>query len=193
MEEPMPRLFTGLEIPDAVTDRLLSVRGGLSGARWITPDNYHITLRFIGDIDESMARDVFAVLARVNRAPIPITIEGIAAFGGDRPRALVAKVTPTPDLIELQAEHERLMRRIGLPPEPRKYTPHITLARLRDTSPFELANFLSGIGHLPTMRFEADVFDVFSSRASTGGGPYVVEACYPLYHKVPEQRARITA
>ena len=189
----MPRLFTGLEIPNAVTDRLLSVRGGLSGARWITPDNYHITLRFIGDIDELMARDVFAILARVNRSPIPITIEGIAAFGGDRPRALVAKVTPTPDLMELQAEHERLMRRIGLSPEPRKYTPHITLARLRDTSPFELANFLSGIGHLPPMRFEADIFDVFSSRTSTGGGPYVVEACYPLYQKAREQRARITA
>jgi 2'-5' RNA ligase len=189
----MPRLFTGLDIPDTVTDRLLSVRGGLSGARWITPDHYHITLRFIGDIDESMARDVFAILARVSRGPIPITIEGITAFGGDRPRALVAKVVPSPALMDLQAEQERLMRRVGLQPEPRKYTPHITLARLRDTSPFELANFLSGIGHIPSMRFSIEAFNVFSSRASTGGGPYVVEASYPLYDNAIQESLRIRA
>ena len=189
----MPRLFTGLDIPDTVSDRLLSVRGGLSGARWITPDHYHITLRFIGDIDEQLASDVYAILARVSRQPIPIVVEGITAFGGDRPRALVAKVAPTPALMELQAEHERLMRRVGLPPEPRKYTPHITLARLRDTSPFELANFLSAVGHWPSMRFTAEAFNVFSSRASTGGGPYVVEASYPLFEKPADSRALRTA
>jgi len=189
----MPRLFTGLDLPDTVTDRLLSVRGGLSGARWITPDHYHITLRFIGDIDERIARDVFAVLARVSRRPVPITVEGIAVFGGDRPRALVAKILPSPGLMELQAEQERLMRRVGLQPEPRKYTPHITLARLRDTSPFELANFLGGIGHLPSMQFNSDAFHVFSSRASTGGGPYVVEGSYPLYDNTIEESLRIRA
>lgn len=182
----MPRLFTGLDIPDAVKDRLLSVRGGLAGARWITPDHYHITLRFIGDIEEPLAHDIFVVLARVSRPPIPITIDGITAFGGDRPRALVARVASSSALMDLQAEHERLMRRIGLPPEPRKYTPHITLARLRDTSPFELANFLSGIGHMPSMRFTTETFNVFSSRSSIGGGPYVVEASYPLFEKSTE-------
>lgn len=184
----MPRLFTGLAIPDAVAERLLSVRGGLSGARWITPDNYHITLRFIGDIDEGTASDIYTLLGRVSRDPIPIEIEAITAFGGDRPRALVAKVLPNPALMDLQAEHERLMRRIGLPPEPRKYTPHITLARLRDTSPFELANFLGGLGHIPSMRFMAEAFHVFSSRTSTGGGQYMVEASYPLMGKAGDQR-----
>ena len=189
----MPRLFTGLEIPDSVAEQLMTIRGGLSGARWITPDNYHITLRFIGDIDDGTAHDIYSVLGRVSRAPIPLTIEGITAFGGDRPRALVAKIAPTPALMELQAEHERLMRRIGLPPEPRKFTPHITLARLRDTSPFELANFLSVIGHVPSMQFVAEAFNVFSSRSSTGGGLYVTEAIYPLHQTHYIERARITA
>jgi 2'-5' RNA ligase len=192
-EEPMPRLFTGLEIPDGVAERLMTVRGGLTGARWITPDNYHITLRFIGDIDETTARDIYMILGRVSRDPVPVTVEGITVFGGDRPRALVAKVTPTPALLDLQTEHERLIRRIGLPPEPRKYTPHITLARLRDTSPFELANFLSMIGHLPPMRFVAEAFNVFSSRSSTGGGPYVTEALYPFREKAHDERQRVPA
>ena len=189
----MPRLFTGLDIPQSVAEGLMSIRGGLSGARWITPDNYHITLRFIGDIDDGTAHDIYAILGRVTRAPIPLTIEGITVFGGDRPRALVAKIAPTSALMELQSEHERLMRRIGLPPEPRKYTPHITLARLRDTSPFELANFLSVIGHVPSMRFVADAFNVYSSRSSTGGGLYVTEAIYPFQQRAPAEKARISA
>jgi len=189
----MPRLFTGLDIPESVAEGLMSIRGGLSGARWITPDNYHITLRFIGDIDDGTAHDIYAILGRVTRAPVPLTIEGITVFGGDRPRALVAKIAPTSALMELQSEHERLMRRIGLPPEPRKYTPHITLARLRDTSPFELANFLSVIGHVPSMRFVADAFNVYSSRSSTGGGLYVTEAIYPFQQRVPAEQSRISA
>lgn len=189
----MPRLFTGLAIPDHIADTLSTLRGGLSGARWITADNYHITLRFIGDIDESMARDVFMLLGRVSRTAFPVTIEGISVFGGDRPRALVAKVQPTPQLMELQAEQERLMRRVGLAPEPRKFTPHVTLARLRDTSPFELANYLGMLAHLPSMRFEALSFEVFSSRASVGGGPYVIEASYPLVEARAAIEVRQTA
>ena len=176
----MPRLFTGLELPKTISTTLSMIRGGLHGARWLTPDNYHITLRFLGDIHESMARDALAILGRIERAPFDVQIDGLSAFGGDRPRALVASVTPTPALMELQAEHERLMRRIGLPPEPRKYTPHITLARLRDVSPFQLASFLGSIGHFPPLRFTVEDFAMFSSRASTGGGPYLVEALYPL-------------
>ena len=56
----MPRLFTALEIPASIGDSLAFLRGGLPGARWISPENYHITLRFIGDIDDSLARDIFA-------------------------------------------------------------------------------------------------------------------------------------
>ena len=189
----MPRLFTGLSLPDDIVTVLSSVRGGLAGARWITPENFHITLRFIGDIDESTARDVFLILSRIERAALSITIDGITVFGGDRPRALVAKIIPTSALIELQAEQERLMRRLGLPAETRKFTPHVTLARLRDTSPFELANFLGMISHVPRLTYEADSFEVFSSRASVGGGPYVVEASYPFRDMQTDLLQRRTA
>lgn len=189
----MPRLFTGLSIPDHIIDTLSSIRGGLSGARWITPENFHVTLRFLGDIDDATAHDVFLILSRIQRTIFPITIEGITVFGGDRPRALVAKIVPSPALMELQAEHERLVRRLGLPAETRKFTPHITLARLRDTSPFELANFLGMISHVPRLTFEAESFEVFSSRASVGGGPYVIEASYPLRDTLLETQHRRTA
>ena len=130
----MPRLFTGLEIPPAIVQSLATLRGGLPGARWIDPENYHLTLRFIGDVDDVVAREIAFMLARVRRTGFELRFDGLSAFGGRRPRAVIATIATTPALSELQAEHERLMQRVGLEPEGRKFTPHVTLARLRDST-----------------------------------------------------------
>jgi 2'-5' RNA ligase len=176
----MPRLFTGLEIPLSVAMALAGLRGGLSGARWIDAENYHVTLRFAGDIDARLADDFAHGLEAVRPRRIELVIDALDVFGGDKPRALVALIKPTPPLSALQAEHESIARRAGLPPETRKFTPHVTLARLRGT-PAEAAAFhIAALGRFPVQRFAPTRFVLFSSRASTGGGPYVVEADYPL-------------
>lgn len=176
----MPRLFTGVEIPPDVALSLSMLRGGLPGARWIDAENYHVTLRFIGDVDDMMAHDVASMLDQVKRRAFDLHFEGITSFGGRKPRAVVAAVASEPMLMELQAEQERLMQRIGLEPEGRKYTPHVTLARLRDASSRDVANYLSARGLFRTPAFRVSRFVLFSSRASMGGGPYVVEESYPL-------------
>ena len=176
----MPRLFTGLEIPPEVGRALSLLQGGLPGARWITPDHYHVTLRFIGDIDDVTAQEVDLMLSRVRRPAFDLHFEELTSFGGRKPRAVVAAVAPTPPLLELQAEHERLMQRIGLEPEGRKYTPHVTLARLRESSSRDVAEYLAARGLFRTPAFPVTRFVLFSARASVGGGPYVVEASYPL-------------
>jgi len=176
----MPRLFTGLEIPPDIGRTLSSLRGGLPGARWIDPENYHLTLRFIGDIDGASANEIAAMLFRVNRKPFEVTLRGLSSFGGKKPRAVVASVEPSGPLVELQGELERLMRRCGLDPEGRKFTPHVTLARLRDASNQDVADYLSVRGYFPARAFTAERFVLFSSRASVGGGPYVVEDSYAL-------------
>jgi RNA 2',3'-cyclic 3'-phosphodiesterase len=177
----LPRLFTGLEIPADIALALSQYRGGLPGARWVEPENYHVTLRFIGDIDDAFARDVYSILGEGRRrGTIPVSLDRLATFGGDRPRALFARVEPTPDLQDLQAEQERLMRRVGLAPERRKFTPHVTLARLRDTSPIDAAHYIATHGHFPKLTFTAQRYVLYSARESTGGGPYLVEAAYPL-------------
>ena len=176
----MPRLFTGVEIPPDIGQALAMLRGGLPGARWITPENYHLTLRFIGDVDDLIAQEVALMLGRVRRAAFDLHLEGLTSFGGRRPRAVVANVAPAQALLEVQAEHERLMQRIGLEPEGRKYMPHITLARLRDSSSLDVADYLSARGYFRTAAFPVSRFVLFSSRNSVGGGPYVVEASYPL-------------
>jgi 2'-5' RNA ligase len=176
----MPRLFTGLEIPDDVRQSLSMLRGGLHGARWIDPENYHLTLRFIGDVDDVIAREVTFMLGRVRRGGFQLQLDGVSSFGGRKPRAVVATVAPSPQMMELQAEHERLMQRIGIEPEGRKFTPHVTLARLRDTPAHEVAEYLSARGGYRSAPFMVSNFVLFSSRASVGGGPYVIEAAYPL-------------
>jgi 2'-5' RNA ligase len=177
----MPRLFTGLEIPPDVSRDLASYRGGLPGARWVDPENYHITLRFIGDIDHATARDIFSMLADGRRrGPVTVTFDSLASFGGERPRAVFARAVPTNDLQDLQQEQELLVRRVGLPPEKRKFHPHVTLARLRDASPIDVAGYIATRGQFPKLAFTAERFVLFSARDSVGGGPYVVEAAYPL-------------
>jgi len=176
----MPRLFTALQIPSELAAELAALRGGLSGARWIDPESYHITLRFIGDIDDATARDVFQELTQIRRPAFTVAIDRLSAFGGAKPRALVARAQPTQPLLELQAEQERLMRRIGLAPELRKFTPHVTLARLRSVSALEAAAFLGMLGLFREREFVADRFVLLSARALVGGGPYVLEAAYPL-------------
>src|SRR5512136_3019959 len=176
----MPRLFTGLEIPAEIGQSLSFLRGGLPGARWIDPENYHVTLRFIGDIDDHIANEVAHSLVSVRRRPFDVSLKALSSFGGNKPRAVVAAIAPSRPLMELQAELERLMQRVGLDPEGRKYTPHVTLARLRDSSPMQVAEYLATRALLRAPPFKVSRFVLFSSRASVGGGPYLVEAAYPL-------------
>jgi 2'-5' RNA ligase len=176
----MPRLFTGLELPDAVVGQLALMRGGIVGARWLEPEDYHITLRFIGDIDARTARDIDETLGDIRRPEALVRFEGLSWFGGDKPRAIVAKVKAEPALMDLQAEQERRLRRIGIEPETRKYTPHVTLARLRGASQTAVAGYLALRGALVADSFAAERFVLYSAREGSGGGPYVVEAAYPL-------------
>jgi 2'-5' RNA ligase len=116
----------------------------------------------------------------VRRRPFSVRLRGLTALGTRKPHAVVAEVEPATPLMELQAEHERLMQRIGLPAEGRKYTPHVTLARLRSGNPRDIAEYLSVRGGFMADTFEVDRFVLFSSRDSIGGGPYVVEQTYDL-------------
>jgi 2'-5' RNA ligase len=90
----MPRLFTALELPPPVAAQLSLLRGGVPGARWVDPANYHVTLRFIGDVDERVAADVVDALARVTRPGFTLALEGVGAFGSRKPHAVFAGVKP---------------------------------------------------------------------------------------------------
>jgi len=177
----MPRLFVGLELPEMVRVRLGMVRGPLPGARWIDPEDMHITLRFAGDIDNRQADELVGFLDGIATTPFEVMIREVGAFGGREPRSVHAGVEPSEDLDLLQRAVERACRSAGLPPEPRAFKPHVTLARLRGTKPDLVARFLGSRGSLAIGPITVDRFVLFSSRPRVGGGPYVVENVFPFY------------
>lgn len=177
----MPRLFTGVELPDDVAQELSIMRGGIEGARWIDPESYHVTLRFVGDIPERMAHDLTDELARVVAMPaFKICLSRMGVFGTKKPHSLYARVEESPDLRRLQAMHERVCQSLGLSPESRKFIPHVTLARLRNADQRQCIDFAHNHNLYRSRSFEVDSFTLFSARASRGGGPYGREEVYPL-------------
>ena len=177
----MPRLFTALEIPRNAALSLSLLRGGLPGARWIDVENYHITLRFIGDIDGRTADEVVDRLDRIDRPEFQLNLTGMGSFGSKKPHSIWAGVSPSPEMNALQAEIERICQRIGLPPDPRKFMPHVTLARLRSSRLDDVVHYLSGRGNFRTSPFTVGRFVLMSSKESVGGGPYIVEEAFPLH------------
>jgi RNA 2',3'-cyclic 3'-phosphodiesterase len=176
----MPRLFTALEIPRNAAMSLSLLRGGLPGARWIDVENYHITLRFIGDVDGRTADEIVDRLDRIDRPEFSLTLNSIGSFGSKKPHSIWAGVSAAPELYALQGEIERICQRIGLPPDPRKFTPHVTLARLKASRVEDVVHYLGGRGDFHTMPFRIGRFVLLSSRESVGGGPYLTEEIFPL-------------
>ncbi|MFJ6326480.1 MULTISPECIES: RNA 2',3'-cyclic phosphodiesterase [unclassified Rhizobium] len=177
----MPRLFTALEIPRNAAMSLSLLRGGLPGARWIDVENYHITLRFIGDVDGRTADEIVDRLDRIDRPEFQLRLEGIGSFGSKKPHSVWAGVSQSPDMFALQGEIERICQRIGLQPDPRKFTPHVTLARLKSSRVDDVVHYLSGRGNFYTQPFTVGRFVLLSSRESVGGGPYLTEEIFPLH------------
>ncbi|MBB3948967.1 RNA 2',3'-cyclic phosphodiesterase [Aureimonas jatrophae] len=176
----MPRLFAALEIPRDAALSLSLLRGGLPSARWIEPENYHLTLRFFGDIDPRTADELVAALDRVRRPAFQLTLRGLDAFGSRKPHAIYARAEPLQPLELLAAEIDRIAKRLGLPADARRFTPHVTLARLRNPKSEEVARYLAGRGDFRTPPFAVGRFVLFSSRDSVGGGPYVMEEAFSL-------------
>ncbi|MCO6184742.1 RNA 2',3'-cyclic phosphodiesterase [Rhizobium sp. L1K21] len=176
----MPRLFTALEIPRNAAMSLSLLRGGLPGARWIDVENYHITLRFIGDVDNRTADEIVDRLDRIDRSQFELSLTGTGSFGSKKPHSVWAGVTQPPELYELQGEIERICQRIGLPADQRKFMPHVTLARLRSSRLDDVVHYLSGRGNFHTQPFTVGRFVLLSSRDSVGGGPYRTEEIFPL-------------
>ena len=182
----MPRLFTALEIPANIAMQLSFMQGGLPGARWIDRENFHITLRFIGDVEKPLAREILHAMEWVKAGPFQLQLRDLDVFGGSKPHSLFAGVEGSADLMALQGAQERICQRLGLEPEGRKYKPHVTIARLRGAKVPDIAKYLSARGGYQSLPFEVSRFVLLSSRDSVGGGPYHVEDRFDLVDRAFE-------
>jgi RNA 2',3'-cyclic 3'-phosphodiesterase len=176
----MIRLFVALPVSGAVADRLEMLQSGVPGARWSTREQFHLTLRFIGEVDGRDAAAIDDALAGISAPSFSVQLKGVGEFGGRTPRALWAGVAPNEALVHLQRKIETAIQRAGLPPEPRKYTPHVTLARLRATPQGKVMDYLVDQALFAAPPFEARSFTLYSSTLSPNGSLYTPEREYGL-------------
>ena len=170
----------GLDIPWDVRERLAALGRGVPGARWVPIDNYHLTLRFIGEVDAHMAEEIDHALAALRGRRFSLTLSGVGTFGkGGRQTALWVGAERTQALELLQGKVEQTLQRAGLEPERRRFAPHVTLARLDNALDAKLAAFVQG-NNLFRAEIAVDHFTLFSSQLGKEASVYTAEVEYPL-------------
>ncbi|HEX8061723.1 MAG TPA: RNA 2',3'-cyclic phosphodiesterase [Allosphingosinicella sp.] len=176
----MHRLFVAIRPPPPVRARLLGLMGGVAGARWLDEDQLHVTLRFIGEVDRHLARDVDAALGSVRYPAFSIALNGLGAF--DRrgePVVLWAGLAPQEPLRALHKKVDQALVRVGVEPDRRAYMPHVTVARLpRGAGP--VRSLLEHSGGIASPPFAVDQFALFESRLTAEGPVYAVAERYSL-------------
>src|SRR5689334_18760302 len=178
----MLRLFVGINLPPEHKLRLSLLCGGMPGAKWVDPGNFHLTLRFIGEVDEGTAADIDAALVEVRAPRFALTPAGVGHFGGGgKPRMLWAGVERSQPLLTLHDKIEHVLAiRAGLEPDTRRYAPHITLARLKDVAMPKLQAFLAEHALLRLDPFAVDHVSLIASYLTKSGSIYEDQAEYPL-------------
>lgn len=177
----MVRLFVALPLPEIVRQQLALVAGGLPGARWTPVDNFHLTLRFVGEVDHGAADDLVAALDLVTAPRFALTLAGVDHFKtGDKPRTLWVGVEREPALARLRDKVEAACIRAGLEPEVRRFVPHVTLAQLRDAPGDRLAAFFGQHYGLRIGPVPVDRLVLYSSWRQASGAIYTEEASFPL-------------
>ena len=174
------RLFVGIGFPPELKLRLSLLCSGVQGARWVDPGNFHLTLRFIGEIGGDVAADIDEGLARLRARRFTLQLAGTGIFGGDKPRSLWVGVERGAELVALRDKVEQTLIRVGLMPEPRKFSPHVTLARLRDPPLDKLRDFLVAHAQFRADPLRVDGFSLIASFLTKSGSVYEDQADYPL-------------
>jgi 2'-5' RNA ligase len=176
------RLFVALDLPWSVRDRLSGLSGaGIQGARWVPAENYHVTLRFIGETPGHVAEEIDHSLAALKAPSFNLTLAGIGTFSkSGRGSALWVGVERTPELDRLRSKIETALQRCGLEPERRRFQPHVTLARLDNASEAKVAAFMQSHNLFRSDPVTVEHFTLFSSRLGKDQAVYTPEVEYPL-------------
>ncbi len=176
----MIRLFVAIDFPTKVRRRLADMAGGIPGARWTDEAQMHLTLRFIGEVEEPLLPDIAEALRLVRLPAFELGLEGIGSFGKLRQaRVLWAGVKPSDRLAQLQGKIETVLHDL-IEPESRKFHPHVTIARLKKPPPDRLGTFLAAHDAFASEPFEVGEFHLYSSFLGQGGAIHTIEATFPL-------------
>lgn len=177
----MLRLFTALSLPEILRQRIHLMQGGVPGARWTALENYHVTLTFIGEADEAAAEDIDEALASVHAASFNLSLKGTGNFSqGEWPKVLWLGVDAPAALPQLKEKIDRALDLRGIDFEKRKYSPHVTMARLKNADEGKLAEFMQANNLFASESFRAENFILYNSISTKNGAVYEPLRSYPL-------------
>jgi 2'-5' RNA ligase len=180
----MPRLFIAVDLPETIKENLESMSFGIPGAKWVRPEQLHLTVRFIGEVDGALFHDIKNILAEVSAASFSLQLKGVGYFPPrGAPRVLWIGLEKSEPLLLLRKTIDLRLLRVGVEPEGRKFSAHITLARLKNSPVQKIANFLSGNGLFSQEPFQVEDFKLYSSILSPKGAYHKVERIYPFTEK----------
>lgn len=175
------RLFAALDVPEEIAEALLARAEGIPGAHWRPLEALHLTLRFFGELDPHQADDLDLELEAIRQTPLEIKLQGVGQFGaGDHMHALWVGVSENDALRTLAQRCEKAARRVGLTPDTRLYTPHVTLAYLKRPDPVKVTEWLSRHALLSEPPWHAASFGLYSSQPGHDGHVYDLEREYLL-------------
>jgi len=178
------RLFTGISIDSGTLnnlDRLLNELRPLAQVKWSPVENLHITTRFIGEWPEARLGELEAALSAIQAVgPFEIKISGLDYYpDGARPRVLFAGVAAAPELSRLAEATSEVLAAIGLAREERDYSPHLTLARIRNENIHKLRERIKNMSITEFGKFEVREFHLYLSKTSPHGSVYSKLRTYP--------------
>jgi len=176
----MRRLFVGLAMPAEIAAGLERLQAGVPGARWQRREQFHLTLRFIGEVDGRDATAIDDALSLISVPRFSLELHAVGTFGGRDPRELWAGVRANDALMHLQRKIETALQRVGLPADSRKFTPHVTLARLKASPRGRVMDYLTDHALYASAPFEVDKFLLYSSMLTSDGSIYTPEREYAL-------------
>jgi len=174
------RLFVALPVPQIVAQSIMLIQGGVPGARWLTREQLHLTLRFIGEVDGRDAAMLDDALAGISAPGFDLQLHGVGQFGSRQPHALWAGLRKSEALAHLQSKVDNAIRRVGQPQDAHKFSPHVTVARLRNPDGGKLIEWLTHHALFTGPEFRVDAFHLYSSRLTSDGSVYAVERDYAL-------------
>ena len=177
----MPRLFVAIDPSAPVRDALARLSHGVPGAKWVAPEQFHLTLRFIGEVDGGMLDEIAEALGDVEAPAFTLALDGVGHFPPrGTPRVLWAGVNDDAALGRLHERIEARLRWLGVAPDRRGFAPHVTLARLKQAPLARVRDYLALHGGFATEDFPVTEFQLYSSHLGAAGAVHRVEASYPL-------------
>lgn len=172
----MIRLFVAIDLPEVIRAFLGSMGGAIPGSRPVPPEQIHLTLKFIGEVDTAVLLDIQDALHTVRFPSFKLNLRGVGYFPPrGAPKVLWAGITPDTEVTRLRNRIEKTLADIDIPRGKRKFSPHFTICRLKNSPAVKVAEFLAGNSFLESPEFTVHEFKLYSSVLNKKGAIHRVE------------------